>query len=336
VHALSREILGLIGISALIGGMLFVILSYAAATIVENYCFYNDIVMTELEWLDVDRWIFSCAGLISTLCFSVVFLALSHDKIAYIRTLTEGIHRLRMGNAHHPIPLQGKNELTELADAINFMSATQASLREKEQKLAQEKEQLIRTLSHDIRTPLTSVLAYAEYLTTQEDIPPELQKSQLQTIQKKALQIRDLTEVLLDGGKRNLEHFSDARLLFMQLAAEFEEGLEDGFTVQTDLSGCPAFPGSFDVQELRRIFDNLSTNVRKYAAADSPVCLVIGYSSQGLSITQTNSIREAGNQESGYQLGILSIRRIAQHYGGNVTLEQSAHRFCIRVNLSKF
>lgn len=333
---LAFEILGLIGISALAAAILFLILSWTATIIAENYCFYNNVEMDEFDWLAVDRWIFSLSGLLSAGCFSLLFLAMLGDRMAYIRKLTRGIDALRMGQAESTIPLEGNNELTELADAINYMAYTQRQFREKEQTLAREKDHLIRTLSHDIRTPLTSILAYSEFLSGENTLPPEQQKKHLQTIRKKALQIRDLTELLLDGSNRNPEHFADARLLFTQLAAEFEEELETEFAVETDLSGCASFAGTFDVQELRRIFDNLISNVKKYADPACPVSLKLCVGENGLQILQANGVRAAEGGRTGYQLGINSIRRMAQHYGGQVSVTETKDNFFICVTLSDF
>ena len=333
---LAYEILGLIGISSVLAVFLFLILSWTATAIVGSYCFENDVVMTEFDWLEVDRWIFGLSTLLSACGFSLLFLTLLGDRIAYIRTLTEGIRGLRLGQPGDPLPLEGRNELTELADAINYMSATQQLLREKEQALAREKEQFIRTLSHDIRTPLTSILAYSEYLAVETGITHEEQNMHLKTIRKKAEQIRDLTELLMDGDKRNPEHFDDAHLLMEQLAAEFEEDLEERFDVHTDLSGCPSFAGTFDVQELRRIFDNLGSNVQKYADPEQPVYLDICVDDAGLCIRQTNGIPADPGQKDSYKLGINSIRRIAQNYGGSVDLRQDAEGFSIAITLSEF
>lgn len=331
---LAYEILGLIGISGLFAGVLFLILSWSAGTVVEVYCFQNDVVMTEFDWLDVDRWIFSVSGIFSAGAFSLLFLTLLGDRVAYIRTITGGIHGLQMGQSVVSLPLEGRNELTRLADAINEMSAAQQRLREREQALAREKEQFLRALSHDIRTPLTSILAYSEYLAGDNGVSPEEQRAHLQTIRKKAQQIRDLTGLLLDGDRREPEYFDDARLLMEQLAAEFEEELEERFSVRTDLSGCPAFSGSFDVQELRRIFDNLASNVHKYADAGQPVHLEIRVDGAGLQIRQENAVAPDPGQKDSYKLGIHSIRRIAQNYGGGVTVRQDPERFSITVTLS--
>ena len=325
---LSHEILWLIAISAAVSLILFLVLSGIATAVAETYCFQNQIPMDEFDWMDVDRWIFTVSAVLACLCFTVLFLFLLRERIAYIRTITDGIGQLR-GGQKLDLPLTGNNELTELAGAINDLSQTQLQIREKEQALAQEKEQLIRTLSHDIRTPLTAILSGSEYLSGREDVTPAEQREFLQMVGKKAEQIRDLTDILLDGGRRNLEEFEDARLLMEQLVAEFEETLEDDFSVMVNLSGCPAFSGAFDVQELRRIFDNLSSNVQKYADPGQKVTLSACVEANCLRIVQRNGVQNPKPQSESFGIGLNSIRRIVQLYDGQVSIEETADRFSI-------
>lgn len=332
----AHEILLIIGICALISLILFMFLVSITVTAVEIYCFDYDVPMTEFDWIAVDRTIFGAGAVISMICFSILFLALLSNRLAYIRKLTEGIHRLPLETDGAPIPLEGNNELTELADAINHMAVTQKQIRQKEQLLAQEKDQLIRTLSHDIRTPLTSVLSYSEYLAGPNDLSDDARQEYLTTIHKKAEQIRDLTDILLDGGKRNVECFADGKLLMEQLAQEFEEALEDRFSVRTDFSQCVNFSGSFDVQELRRIFDNLSSNVLKYADPGQPVFLFVSQRNKTLVIRQTNTVLVCTPSTESYHLGIRSIRRIAQNYSGSVHTQESREQFSITITLSDF
>lgn len=199
--------------------------------------------------------------------------------------------------------------------------------------LNEEKEQFIRALSHDIRTPLTSIMAYSELLTGANTVDPQEQTRYLELIQHKAGQIKDMTDILLDGSKRNPEYFEDARLLIEQLTAEFEEMLEDGFSIEASLD-CPAFPGTFDVQELRRIFDNLVSNVQKYADPDRPVKISISLEGVQLLIRQENAVRERIAPADGYQIGLRSIQRIAQNYAGQVDVQKDDAAFAITITLS--
>ena len=142
-----------------------------------------------------------------------------------------------------------------------------------------------------------------------------------------------MTDILLDGSKRNPEYFEDARLLIEQLTAEFEEMLEDGFSIEASLD-CPAFPGTFDVQELRRIFDNLVSNVQKYADPDRPVKISISLEGVQLLIRQENAVRERIAPADGYQIGLRSIQRIAQNYAGQVDVQKDDAAFAITITLS--
>jgi len=155
-------------------------------------------------------------------------------------------------------------------------------------------------------------------------------------IQKKALQIKDLTDILLDGGKRSPEYFEDARLLMQQLADEFAESLEDEFHVLTDLAGCNGFAGHFDVQELLRVFDNLISNIRKYADKAQPVELSIAAKDHLLVIRQKNARRSETEPQESYRLGLNSIRRIAHNYAGQVDIQQDDSMFSITITLSEF
>lgn len=143
-----------------------------------------------------------------------------------------------------------------------------------------------------------------------------------------------MTDLLLDGSKRSPEYFENACLLMEQLADEFEGMLEDVFTVKTTLA-CPAFSATFDVQELQRIFDNLISNIQKYAAPDKPVLLAISAENGQLNIRQENAVRKLDASSEGYQIGLKSIRRIAQNYGGRVEVRQDDAMFMISIILSE-
>ncbi len=245
-----------------------------------------------------------------------------------------GVEILRDGNYGEQVELRGNNELTELAEAVNYLSESEQKLKEKEKRLYEEREELIRTLSHDIRTPLTSIMSYTELLGQKERLTVEEQQEYRCLVAKKTEQIKNLTDILLDGGHREPEFFEDARLLFEQLADEFEAELEDDFTPVTELSYVGAFSGNFDVGELRRIFDNLISNVKKYAEPSEPVELTISKKDEGIVIRQSNRIAKDKQPSESYKMGLYSIRRIAQNYGGTVEVRDENGKYEIIITLS--
>lgn len=332
---LSHEILGLLVITFVISLPLFFLLSALAVAVIEGFLSAQDIQLTGEQLAVMDGWVFNLSLLFTVGFFVILFLFLLGERLSYIRDIIVGIDALRQGQQDYMVPLEGCNELTQLAEAINYLSATQMQIKEKERVLNEEKEQLIRTLSHDIRTPLTSILAYSELLLTRTDCTHQEQREHLALIRKKAEQIKDLTDILLDGGKRNPERFEDAQLLMEQLGAEFQEALEEEYSVTVDLSGCTAFSGTFDVQELRRISDNLITNVQKYADPGQPVTLSLSVEEDGLVIRQRNHISPRRKQIESHQMGLNSIRRIAHNYGGRAVVRQADGIFEITITLSE-
>ena len=332
-HKLSGEILGVLTITFIIALFLFQLLRIAAGAIIDSVLFMQDIVLTEAQYMQADDWVFNLSLLVSVGFFVILFLFLLGERLSYIRDILEGIDALQKGQENHMVPVEGNNELTQLAKAVNYLSKTQREVKQREQAISEEKEQFIRGLSHDIRTPLTSIMAYSELLARQNDAAPEEQAQYLNLIHTKAGQIKEMTDLLLDGSKRSPEYFENACLLMEQLAEEFESMLEDDFSVKTVLT-CPAFPATLDVQELQRIFDNLVSNVQKYAALDKPVLLAISEDDGQLIIRQENAVRKLDAPVEGYQIGLRSIQRIAQNYGGRVEIQQDDAIFVIRILLS--
>lgn len=333
---LSREILRILAISFVIALFFLQFLGLSISSLVDKVLAMKGISLTETQFMILDDWVFHISLLVAVVFFVILFLSLLGERLSYIREIIKGIHALREGQMNHTVPLEQNNELTRLAEAVNYLSLTQRQIKEKERALQEEKELLIRTLSHDIRTPLTSILAYTEFLIDHADCPAEKYREQLLLIRKKGKQIKELTDVLLEGGKRNPEFFEDARLLMVQLAAEFEEMLEAEFSVSVDLSECTPFSASFDVQELRRIFDNLISNVQKYADPMQPVTLSIGVKETELIIQQGNAVGAAKKEQEGYQIGLNSIRRIVQSYGGRVEIQKDTATFQMTIIFSEF
>ena len=330
---LSSEILGLLAVTLILALLLLQFLGIVARAMIDSFLFMRDIVLTEAQYAQLDDWVFHLSLLVSVAFFIILFLFLLGERLSYIREVLVGIDALRSGQEDYVVPLEGSNELTQLAEAVNYLSRTQREVKEQERVLNEEKEQFIRALSHDIRTPLTSIMAYSELLTGANAVDPQERARYLELIQHKAGQIKDMTDILLDGSKRNPEYFEDARLLIEQLTAEFEEMLEDGFSIEASLD-YPTFPGTFDVQELRRIFDNLVSNVQKYADPDRPVKISISLEGVQLLIRQENAVRERIAPADGYQIGLRSIQRIAQNYAGQVDVQKDDAAFAITITLS--
>lgn len=332
---LSREIVGLLCITAAIALFFFCFLYLTANAIATTYHLEKNIVLTEGQLLTLQAWIRSISLLSAVLLFLALFLFLLGQKMAYLREIIQGVEALRTHRLDFTMPIEGDNELTELAESINFLSETERRLRQRETELRKEKEQLIRDLSHDIRTPLTAMLSYSDYLGQKTTLEQGEMQEYIALMQRKGRQIKALTDRLLDSGSGNLETIEDGRLLMEQLAGEWEEILEDTFPCIVDTKNCPTFCGFFDIQELRRIFDNLASNVEKYADREQPVELQVDAVEKRLRISQRNGVKIDTVPVESNQIGLESIRRIAALYGGTVQVSIEEGIFSIQITLSE-
>lgn len=331
---LSFEILIIVAICFVLSLILYGLITHLAPRLVEEYCFNYDIVLDGYELYSLDVTMFGAGVAISVVFFIILFFTIFGERLAYIRKITAGIDALRMGNYGYQVQLAWNNELTDLAEAVNYLSESEQRIKAKEKRLNEEKEELIRTLSHDIRTPLTSIISYTELLSSKKSLTADEQQEYLSVVSKKTAMIKELTDILLDSGKRNPELFEDARLLFEQLSEEFSEELEESFMLSVNPSPLQAFSGRFDTGEMRRIFDNLISNIQKYADPTKIVKLSVIKEDSGIIIRQSNAIRNNGSEQESYKMGLNSIRRIAQNYGGTVEIHETKEDFEILITLS--
>lgn len=323
---LSYEILGICCIGLLISLIFFSVLLFISTGVIEEYIFNNDIVIDNNKLYQIDLTIFIICLSLSVILFVTIFLVLFNKKLSYIKQLTSGITQIQKENYNYQVPVIGSDELTTLAESINFLIIQEKQIKELENKLKEEKDELIRNLSHDIRTPLTSIISYTEILSNKDNLSPKEINEYFSLILSKAKQIKDLTNILLDY-KRELIKFDDVTLLFQQLIFEFKEMLEKNFKVDIDLSMMSSFSASFDVNELRRIFDNLITNIQKYADPNKQVELKLSKQENNFIIIQKNYINNTPKDIEQNHIGINSIKRILQNYNGEVLINKTTEIF---------
>lgn len=330
---LSREILELLLITALISLFFWGFLYLTANAISETYYAERGVRLSEGQWLSLQTWIRSISLLSAVILFLVLFLFLLGQKLAYLREIIQGVDALRTHRLENTIAIREANELTELAEHINFLSETERRLRQQEGALQEERERMIRDLSHDIRTPLTAILSYTDYMSQKEGAEDAELKEYFSLVRKKAQQMKGMTDRLLESSRRTPALVENGRLLMEQLAGEWEEVLEERFSCDSSLEECADFQAEWDMQEILRIFDNLSSNVEKYADAEQVVFLRIETEGDSLRILQKNAVGQTEQTRESNKIGLESIRRIAEGYGGSVAVSATEQAFEIEIRL---
>lgn len=139
---------------------------------------------------EVFVWIYVGAvgmALLLTIVFTNVHL--TRELFSHISepldTLVGGVDRIRAGDLDSPINYTEPDEFKAACDAVDLMAAKLKASLEAEQSRQQSRKELIAGMSHDLKSPLTSIRAYTEALLEGVAETPEMQKKYLETIHKK-------------------------------------------------------------------------------------------------------------------------------------------------------
>ncbi len=260
----------------------------------------------------------------------------------YTNRLTRRIIRLSQetatvgsGDLEGQITVDGNDEIATLASDISSMRDSIIERMGNEKRAWEANSELITAMSHDIRTPMTSLIGYLGLLNTADSLPTEEGKRYLEAAYGKALALKSLTDELfkyfLVFGSSDLklqcEDF-DAHLLLMQLLGEAEFDLRDsGFTVQSTDRLEDGWMMRTDPAMLKRVIDNLISNIKKYADPDRPVLLLTEQRGRTISVIVSNDYRGSGDRMESTKIGLRTCEKIMQSLGGSFETRRDSGHF---------
>lgn len=138
------------------------------------------------------------ALLAAFLLFLTVVMAGIRRTIRYIRALSGEIRILEGGNLEYPITVRGRDELAELAESLEAMRQSVREQAESERRLTQANQRMVTEMSHDLRTPLTSIFIFTEILRHKcRDCAPQLEEY-VDKIDQKARRMKQLSDHLFE------------------------------------------------------------------------------------------------------------------------------------------
>ncbi len=190
--------------------------------------------------------------------------------------IKEGIEEVKNGNLTYKIPIEGDGELDRLAQSINEISEASNVAVQNELKNQRMKTDLISNVSHDLKTPLTSMVTYIDLLKT-EGLDSENAPEYLRILDEKTERLRHLTEDLFEAAKASSGampvHLEKVELLSLinQGLGEMDQRIQASgldFIINADRD---KYYVMADGQLLWRVVENLFGNVLKYALENSRV-----------------------------------------------------------------
>ena len=285
-------------------------------------------------------WMTILSGLLAFVAFSLCFVVLISRKVAYITQLKHELDILSGGQLECPVTITGRDELGELASGIDQMRRSIMKHQENEIQMRSANSELITAMSHDLRTPLTSLLAYLEIVerrkyTDEEQMHILIHKSVRQTMRIKHMadQLFEYFRVYATEWESADMETIDADQLFQQILGDYAYAMENkGLSVKTDFVPAAAQIKT-NADLLQRALDNLYSNLLKYADPEEPVR--ISYSRENgcvlLSIANGVRIHQAKNESTG--IGLITCRRIIEYHKGRFASSENDGGFFVTVSL---
>lgn len=263
-----------------------------------------------------------------------------------ISELRENIDKIRGGSLSFEVMGSDYDELDDLCEGLDSMRRELLLLREREERLRHDRNMLIANISHDLKTPVTSIKGYIDGINDGIADTPEKLSRYLGTIKSKADMIDELVSNLstfakleVSGLEFNMEQ-GDLRDLLLDVLDSYRLDLErSGTELKTDISPTP-LPVRIDGEKIRRVLTNLLDNAIKYRRDESSLLEIRCFADEGsayISITddgigieprelskvfdsfyRTDSSRSSQVKGNGLGLGIA--KQITEQHGGRLWL----------------
>ncbi len=189
------------------------------------------------------------------------------------------LHYIADGHLEHRINLRVNRDLQRVIDSVNTLVDSTVRSMEEERKIEKSKDELITNVSHDLRTPLTSIIGYLGLIEdNQYQTKDELTKY-THTAYVKAQQMKVLVEDLFEYTKVRQTSTPIAKTTFdmeqmlEQLAASFElEAQKKNMQIMVECQPAPLMMEA-DNEKLGRVFNNLIANALKYGKGGKQIIL---------------------------------------------------------------
>lgn len=273
-----------------------------------------------------------------------------------LRTLEKNGQRLAEGDLTTPVDTRRLfGAFRRYGQAMNRLQSGMESAVQEQMRAERMKTELITNVSHDIKTPLTSIVNYVDLLK-KEDIPSPIAREYIAVLDRQSKRLKKLTEDLVEASKASSGALpvdlqpTDVNVLFSQIVGEYQDRLADChlMLVTQPPAGQPVVAA--DSKLLSRVMDNLVSNICKYAMPETRVYVSGTVADGQMTLSFKNVSRaelnispdelmerfvrgDASRHTEGSGLGLSIAQSLVQLMGGTFRLSIDADLFRADVTL---
>ncbi len=280
---------------------------------------------------------------IGFLClFAIFFYAALSKMVKYLKQVEEGINNIA-SDSNESIRM-----ITELKPIESRLTEIKKTLKRREQEANEaekKKNDLVVFLAHDLKTPLTSVVAYLTMLDNYKDMPEEERERYTHIALEKSIRLGELINEFFEITKYNLQDIIlepvelNLSMMLEQVADELYGVLQDK-NLACEVEAQENLMVHGDADKLARVFDNILRNAVSYCEANSTIHIQAGRTKEGICIVFSNRgqqipaekldiifekfyrLDEARHSRTGGAgLGLAIAKEIVELHGGSIRAE---------------
>lgn len=288
----------------------------------------------------IDFVVFGIAYIILVVIFVFVLRSKFYEPL---EKLNKAMELLTEGKRKKPVDYSGPREFVDICDRFNIMVSKLEDSENQRKKLMNDKERMMADISHDLKTPITSIQGYAKALSDGIIVDEDKDKY-IKIIYEKSKKLTELINIFHEYSK--LEH-PDFNLIFEKvdlseylrayIALKYEDIVESGFNIEVDIPE-EEMEIKIDKVQLQRVFDNILGNSIKHNEKGTNIYvslkekndiyeIIIADDGKGISKDIANNIFEAftvgdesRNSRQGSGLGLAIAKTIVELHEGTIEL----------------
>ena len=285
------------------------------------------------------------ASIVGGVLIIVIILMLYFQKIIFkISRLAKDVSKVYEDDMNNPIRYDvGNDEISTLSRNVEQMRSSMIASLEKEKAAINANTDLITSMSHDIRTPLTVLLGYLDIMKNSTADP--LMQEYIKASESTAMRLKTLSDdmfgyFLVFGNRDAMVSITDydARTLIEQLFSEHVLLLsEQGYNIKMELSGIKDGTRVLtDAPKIMRVIDNLFSNIYKYADKTREINIDATVAFGKLCCTVKNHILENNDGKESNRIGLKTCEKICESldmgFEYYITGAKSQKTFVVRID----
>lgn len=283
--------------------------------------------------ITIPYFIFSLG--VAIFLFLFITLAFIRGKIGHVLKLKDEILLMSGGDLSHPVPDFGMDEIGVLSQELDKLRIALDENMRQEAESRKANQDLITAMSHDLRTPLTILNGYLEVMKLKRN--PQMQEEYLERCLNKTNDIRQMTNRMFEYAlvfekDENITLTELPVSLIRQCLTEHIDFLQlAGFTVQSSLCE-PVGSIAGDETTLKRIFQNLFSNILKYGDKKDAVLVSCYMNQKQLKISLTNSVKENFTGIESNHVGLKSVKKMVELHNGTLFISDQGTSYIAEIS----